>query len=101
MDHEGGLPAVQSKVGSRSSRRGAGAVGGKQEQQDEKSEHQECQPMAKGLLHRFALLDAQIADLTNSGTAEMVVGPVVFDNFVLDHPGRYVPSSLQDLHNFF
>ena len=41
------------------------------------------------LLSRFALLDAQIADLTNSGDAEMVVGPVVFENFVLHHPGRF------------
>ena len=37
---------------------------------------------------RFALMDAEITDLTSSGAAEMVVGPVVFDNFVLDHPGR-------------
>ena len=37
---------------------------------------------------RFALMDAEITDLTNSGAAEMVVGPVVFENFVLDHPGR-------------
>merc|ERR1712172_414432 len=38
---------------------------------------------------RFAMMDAEITDLTSSGAAEMVVGPVVFDNFVLDHPGRY------------
>jgi len=38
---------------------------------------------------RFALMDAEITDLTSSGAAEMVVGPVVFDNFVLDHPGRF------------
>lgn len=37
---------------------------------------------------RFALMDAEITDLTSSGAAEMVVGPVVFENFVLDHPGR-------------
>ena len=40
---------------------------------------------------RFALMDAEITDLTSSGAAEMVVGPVVFDNFVLDHPGRWDP----------
>ena len=34
-------------------------------------------------------MDAEITDLTTSGAAEMVVGPVVFDNFVLDHPGRW------------
>ena len=39
---------------------------------------------------RFALMDAEITDLTSSGAAEMVVGPVVFENFVLDHPGRWV-----------
>ena len=33
---------------------------------------------------RFALMDAEITDLTSSGAAEMVVGPVVFENFVLD-----------------
>ena len=38
---------------------------------------------------RFALMDAEITDLTSSGAAEMVVGPVVFENFVLDHPGRW------------
>jgi len=38
---------------------------------------------------RFALMDAELTDLTSSGAAEMVVGPVVFDNFVLDHPGRF------------
>jgi len=38
---------------------------------------------------RFALMDAELEDLTSSGLAEMVVGPVVFDNFVLDHPGRF------------
>merc|ERR1719430_624977 len=39
--------------------------------------------------HRFALMDVELEDLTRSGLAEMVVGPVVFDNFVLDHPGRF------------
>lgn len=37
-------------------------------------------------------MDAEITDLTTSGAAEMVVGPVVFDNFVLDHPGRWKKS---------
>lgn len=38
---------------------------------------------------RFALMDAELNDLINNGVAEMVVGPVVFDNFVLDHPGKF------------
>jgi len=38
---------------------------------------------------RFALMDAELNDIINNGAAEMVVGPVVFDNFVLDHPGKF------------
>merc|ERR1711970_1438741 len=38
---------------------------------------------------RFALLDAEITDLTSSGAAEMVFGPVVFDNFCLEDPGKF------------
>jgi len=48
--------------------------------------------MREGYQHksqRFALLDAEIADLTKTGEAELVVGPVVFDNFCLDDPGKF------------
>jgi len=48
--------------------------------------------MREGYQHksqRFALLDAQIKDLENTGSAELVVGPVIFDNFVLEHPGKF------------
>jgi len=38
---------------------------------------------------KFALLDAEIKDLENTGSAELVVGPVVFENFVLEHPGKF------------
>lgn len=38
---------------------------------------------------RFALMDAEINDIVSTGVAEMVVGPVVFDNFVLEHPGKF------------
>jgi len=38
---------------------------------------------------RFALLDAQLADLQNTGAAKLVMGPVPFDNFVLEHPGEF------------
>jgi len=38
---------------------------------------------------KFALFDAEIKDLENTGIAELVVGPVVFENFVLDHPGKF------------
>lgn len=38
---------------------------------------------------RFALMDAELNDITSSGQAEMVVGPVIFENFVLQHPGRF------------
>lgn len=38
---------------------------------------------------RFALLEAEIKDLENTGAAELVVGPVIFDNFVLEHPGKF------------
>merc|ERR1719315_741581 len=39
--------------------------------------------------HKFALLDAEIKNLETIGSAELVVGPVVFDNFVLEHPGKF------------
>merc|ERR1712029_219574 len=38
---------------------------------------------------RFGLLDAEISNLSNTGAAELVVGPVVFDNFCLDDPGKF------------
>jgi len=38
---------------------------------------------------KFALFDAEIKNLENTGSAELVVGPVVFDNFVLEHPGKF------------
>lgn len=38
---------------------------------------------------KFALLDAEIKDLENTGSAELVVGPVIFENFVLEHPGKF------------
>jgi ubiquinone/menaquinone biosynthesis C-methylase UbiE len=38
---------------------------------------------------RFALMDAEINDIISTGAAEMVVGPVVFENFVLEHPGKF------------
>jgi len=43
----------------------------------------------QGTSQRFALFDTQIKDLESVGAAELVVGPVVFENFVLDHPGRF------------
>jgi len=48
--------------------------------------------MREGYQHksqRFALLDAEITDLTKMGAAELVVGPVVFENFCLDDPGKF------------
>jgi len=48
--------------------------------------------MREGYQHksqRFALLDAEITDLTKMGAAELVVGPVVFDNFCLEDPGKF------------
>jgi len=38
---------------------------------------------------KFALLDSEIKDLENTGAAELVVGPIVFENFVLEHPGKF------------
>jgi len=38
---------------------------------------------------RFALLDAEINDLTKTGAAELVVGPVVFEGFCLEDPGKF------------
>eukprot|EP00092_Neocalanus_flemingeri_P029944 GFUD01032510.1.p1 GENE.GFUD01032510.1~~GFUD01032510.1.p1 ORF type:complete len:436 (+),score=117.78 GFUD01032510.1:141-1448(+) len=38
---------------------------------------------------KFALFDAEIKNLENTGCAELVVGPVVFENFVLNHPGKF------------
>jgi len=48
--------------------------------------------MREGFQHsseKFASLDAQIKDLVQQGTAELVVGPVIFENFVLEHPGKF------------
>lgn len=48
--------------------------------------------MREGYQHKsekFALLDAEIKDLVNQGLAELVMGPVVFENFVLEHPGKF------------
>jgi len=38
---------------------------------------------------KFALLDAEIKDLEKQGQAELLLGPVVFQNFVLEHPGKF------------
>jgi len=48
--------------------------------------------MREGYQHKsekFALLDAEIRDLEKQGQAELLLGPVVFQNFVLDHPGKF------------
>jgi len=48
--------------------------------------------MREGFQHsseKFASLDAQIKDLVHQGEAELVIGPVVFENFVLEHPGKF------------
>jgi len=48
--------------------------------------------MREGYQHksqRFALLDAEIQDLQKTGAAELVMGPVVFDNFCLEDPGKF------------
>jgi len=38
---------------------------------------------------KFALLDAEIKDVEKQGLAELLLGPVVFQNFVLEHPGKF------------
>jgi len=38
---------------------------------------------------QFALMDAEIQDIINTGIAKLVVGPVIFENFVLHHPGKF------------
>jgi ubiquinone/menaquinone biosynthesis C-methylase UbiE len=38
---------------------------------------------------RFAMLDESINDLVHNGFAELIVGPVVFHNFLLEHSGRF------------
>jgi len=48
--------------------------------------------MREGYHHksqRFALLDAEISDLTKTGCAELVMGPVVFENFCLEDRGKF------------
>ena len=36
----------------------------------------------------FSMLDQSINDLVNDGSAQLIVGPVVFSNFLLEHSGR-------------
>ena len=48
--------------------------------------------MREGYHHRsqrFALMDNEIQDLQKTGAAELVLGPVVFDNFCLEDPGKF------------
>jgi len=37
----------------------------------------------------FGSFDAQIEDLVRTGVAELLVGPVIFQNFLLEHSGRF------------
>ena len=37
----------------------------------------------------FGSFDAQVEDLVKTGQVELVVGPVIFQNFLLDHQGRF------------
>jgi len=37
----------------------------------------------------FGSFDAQVEDLVKTGVAELLVGPVIFNNFLLDHKGRF------------
>lgn len=37
----------------------------------------------------FGSFDAQIEDLVKTGVAELLVGPVIFQNFLLEHSGRF------------
>jgi len=48
--------------------------------------------MREGFQHsseKFASFDAQIKDLVQQGSVELVMGPIVFENFVLEHPGKF------------
>ena len=48
--------------------------------------------MREGYHHRsqrFALMDNEIQDLQKTGAAELILGPVVFDNFCLEDPGKF------------
>ena len=37
---------------------------------------------------QFSMLELDINDLVNSGEAELIVGPVIFPHFLLQHSGR-------------
>ena len=37
---------------------------------------------------KFALMDTSINDLVNQGQLEILIGPVIFKNFLLNKDGR-------------
>ena len=58
--------------------------------------------MREGYHHksqRFALMDNEIQDLQKTGAAELVLGPVVFDNFCLEDPGKFYMLRKAPRHN--
>jgi len=49
---------------------------------------------------RFAMMDETIDDLVHTGKAELVVGPVVFQNFLLEHSGRFYMMRKPATHTY-
>jgi len=59
--------------------------------------------MREGLQHssqKFARMDEDIRDLAKAGKVELVVGPVIFHNFLLDHDGRFYMLRKPAVHRF-
>lgn len=38
---------------------------------------------------QFSMMDSYIEDLVREGSANLIVGPVVFQKYLQDHPGRF------------
>jgi SAM-dependent methyltransferase len=48
----------------------------------------------------FSMLDQSINDLVNDGSAQLIVGPVVFSNFLLEHSGRFYMMRKPAVHHY-
>jgi len=49
---------------------------------------------------QFSMLELDINDLVNSGEAELIVGPVIFPHFLLQHSGRFYMMRKPAVHHY-
>jgi ubiquinone/menaquinone biosynthesis C-methylase UbiE len=59
--------------------------------------------MREGYQHRsqqFAMLDDTLQELVKEEKAEIIVGPVIFHNFLLDHDGRFYMLRKPAIHRY-